>query len=76
MTAEGNKREQHLARTSSIADEDSATSPRSMLFAPWCDIVTSYRVSSQIQFVSHVFPPSGENDCSIRADFDEIFNHM
>jgi len=33
-----------------------------------------YRVSSQIQFVSHVFPPSAENDCSIRADFGEIFN--
>jgi len=33
-----------------------------------------YRVSSQIQFVSHVLPPSGEKDCSIRADFDEIFN--
>ena len=33
-----------------------------------------YRLSSQIQFVSHVFPPSGEKDCSIRADFGEIFN--
>ena len=33
-----------------------------------------YRVSSQIQFVSHVFPPSGEKDCSIRADFGEMFN--
>src|SRR5439155_14625975 len=35
-----------------------------------------YRVSSQIQFVSHVFPPSGEKDCSIRADFGEMFNQM
>src|SRR5437868_9933868 len=35
----------------------------------------NYRVSSQIQFVSHVLPPSGENDCSIRADFGEIFSH-
>jgi len=34
----------------------------------------AYRLSSQIQFVSHVFPPSAEKACSIRADFGEIFN--
>src|SRR6476659_5263611 len=33
-----------------------------------------YRLSSQIQFVSQVLPPSAEKDCSIRADFGEIFN--
>ena len=33
-----------------------------------------YLVSSQIQFVSHVLPPSAEKACSIRADFGEIFN--
>ena len=30
-----------------------------------------YRESSQIQFTSHVFPPSGENDCSMRAELGE-----
>jgi hypothetical protein len=39
-----------------------------------CIAAVYYRVSSQIQFVSHVFPPSGEKDCSIRADFGEMFN--
>src|SRR6476660_328929 len=34
----------------------------------------AYRLSSQIQFVSHDLPPSAEKDCSIRADFGEIFN--
>ena len=37
-------------------------------------VCPNYRVSSQIQFVSHVLPPSDEKDCSIRADFGEIFN--
>ena len=34
----------------------------------------SYRESSHIQFTSQVFPPSGENDCSMRDDFGETFN--
>jgi hypothetical protein len=29
------------------------------------------RESSQIQFTSQVLPPSGENYCSIRADFSQ-----
>jgi len=33
-----------------------------------------YRESSQIQFTSQVFPPSGEKDCSIRAEFGEILS--
>ena len=37
-------------------------------------VCPNYRANSQIQFVSHVLPPSGEKDCSIRADFGEIFN--
>ena len=32
------------------------------------------RESSQIQFTSQVLPPSGENDCSIRADRGEMFS--
>src|SRR5258707_13909964 len=31
----------------------------------------AYLVSSQIQFTSHVLPPSSENDCSIRADLGD-----
>jgi len=31
-----------------------------------------YRDSSQIQFTSQLFPPSSENDCSMRADCGEI----
>lgn len=31
-----------------------------------------YRDSSQIQFTSQLFPPSAENDCSMRADWGEI----
>jgi hypothetical protein len=34
-----------------------------------------YRDNSQIQFTSQLFPPSGDHDCSIRADFGEIFSH-
>jgi hypothetical protein len=36
--------------------------------------LTYSRESSQIQFTSHVLPPSGENDCSIRADCGEMFS--
>ena len=32
------------------------------------------RESSQIQFTSQVLPPSGEKDCSIRADRGEMFS--
>ena len=35
-----------------------------------------YRESSQIQFTSQVLPPSGENDCSMRAAFGEMLSHM
>jgi microsomal epoxide hydrolase len=35
-----------------------------------------HRESSQIQFTSQVLPPSGENDCSMRADCGEMFSHM
>ena len=35
-----------------------------------------YLVSSQIQLTSQVFPPSGEKDCSIRADCGEMLSHM
>lgn len=32
------------------------------------------RESSQIQFTSQVLPPSGENDCSMRAEWGEMFS--
>jgi len=32
------------------------------------------RESSQIQFGSQVLPPSGENDCSIRAELGEMLS--
>jgi hypothetical protein len=35
-----------------------------------------YRESSQIQFTSQVLPPSGENDCSMRAELGEMLSHM
>ena len=34
-----------------------------------------YRESSQIQFTSHVLPPSGEYDCCIFAECGEMSNH-
>ena len=33
-----------------------------------------YRESSHIQLTSHVFPPSGEKDCSIRDDLGEMLS--
>jgi len=33
-----------------------------------------YLESSQIQFTSQVFPLSGENDCSMRADSGEMLS--
>lgn len=33
-----------------------------------------YLESSQIQFTSQVFPPSGENDCSMRAELGEMLS--
>jgi hypothetical protein len=33
-----------------------------------------YRESSHIQLTSHVFPPSDEKDCSIRADLGEMLS--
>ncbi len=33
-----------------------------------------YRESSQIQFTSQLLPPSGENDCSIRAELGEMLS--
>ena len=34
-----------------------------------------YLDSSQIQLTSQVLPPSGENDCSMRADLGLISSH-
>jgi hypothetical protein len=34
-----------------------------------------HRDNSQIQFISQLLPPSGDHDCSIRADFGERFSH-
>ena len=33
-----------------------------------------YRDSSQIQLTSQVLPPSGENDCSMRAELGEMLS--
>jgi hypothetical protein len=33
-----------------------------------------YRESSQIQFTSQIFPPSGEKDCSMRAELGEMLS--
>jgi hypothetical protein len=35
-----------------------------------------YRDNSQIQLTSQDFPPSAENDCSIRAELAETSVHM
>jgi hypothetical protein len=34
----------------------------------------AYRESSQIQFTSQAFPPSGENDCSMREELGEMLS--
>jgi hypothetical protein len=36
-------------------------------------LIACYRDNSQIQFTSHDLPPSAEKDCSIRADFGEMW---
>ena len=38
------------------------------------DDVLCHRESSQIQLTSQVLPPSGEKDCSMRADWGERFS--